>query len=100
MQPNTHPGTLTGGYPDPALNRLSTFFRIFAAIPILILIGTVSGAGGSGWSMDGHSAAWAGGAGGLLFAGPLLMLLFRRKYPRWWFDWNLQLQNFGVRVAA
>lgn len=42
----------------------------------------------------------AAGAGGLLFAGPLLMILFRRKYPRWWFDWNLELQRFSNRVAA
>jgi len=100
MQPNTYPVTLSVDYPDRPLNRLTTFFRLFVAIPILIVIGTVSGGGGSGWSTDNNSAAWAGGAGGLLFAGPLLMLLFRRKYPRWWFDWNLQLQNFGVRVAA
>jgi hypothetical protein len=30
--------------------------------------------------------------GGLLFLGPLLMILFRQKYPRWWFDWNLELR--------
>jgi hypothetical protein len=28
------------------------------------------------------------------------MIVFRRKYPRWWFDWNLELQRFGSRVAA
>jgi hypothetical protein len=40
------------------------------------------------------------GAGGLLFFGPLLLILFRQKYPRWWFDWNLELQRFGNRVGA
>ena len=40
------------------------------------------------------------GAGGLLFLGPLLMILFRQKYPRWWFDWNLELQRFGNRVGT
>jgi hypothetical protein len=35
------------------------------------------------------------GAGGLLFAGPLLMILFRQKYPRRWFDWNLELTRFS-----
>jgi hypothetical protein len=39
------------------------------------------------------------GAGGLLFFGPLLMILFRQKYPRWWFDWNLELQRFTNRVG-
>jgi hypothetical protein len=38
------------------------------------------------------------GAGGMLFAGPLLMIVFRQKYPRWWFDWNLELQRFETRV--
>jgi hypothetical protein len=37
------------------------------------------------------------GAGGLLFLGPLLMILFRQKSPRWWFDWNLELQRFVNR---
>jgi hypothetical protein len=36
----------------------------------------------------------------MLFLGPLLMILFRQKYPRWWFDWNLELQRFGTRVVA
>src|SRR5258707_854593 len=40
----------------------------------------------------------AAGAGGLLFFGPLLMILFRQKYPRWWFDWSLELQRFSSRV--
>ena len=38
-------------------------------------------------------------AGGLLFFGPPLMILFRQKYPRWWFDWNLELQRFTNRVG-
>jgi hypothetical protein len=40
------------------------------------------------------------GAGGLLVAGPLLMILFREKYPRWWFDFNLELLRFTNRVGA
>ncbi|MDQ3533185.1 MAG: DUF4389 domain-containing protein, partial [Actinomycetota bacterium] len=39
-------------------------------------------------------------AGGLLFFGPLLMILFRQKYPRWWFDFNLQLTRFTARVSS
>ena len=42
----------------------------------------------------------AAGAGGLLFFAPLLMILFRQKYPRWWFDWNLELLRFSNRVGA
>ena len=40
------------------------------------------------------------GAGGLLFFAPLLLILFRQKYPRWWFDWNLELQRFSNRVGV
>src|SRR5207247_244270 len=49
------------------------------------------------FSSHGSTHAFSG-AGGLLFLGPLLMILFRRKYPRWWFDWNLELQRFTNRV--
>jgi hypothetical protein len=48
-----------------------------------------------------HGATFiASGAGGLPFFGPLLMILFRKKYPRWRFDWNLELQRFINRVLA
>jgi Domain of unknown function (DUF4389) len=39
-------------------------------------------------------------AGGLLFLPVLLLILFRRKYPRWWFDWNLELLRFSNRVST
>jgi hypothetical protein len=61
------------------------------------VLGAVSGSS-VGWSQ--HSGAAMSGAGGMLFLGPLLMILFRRKYPRWWFDWNLELQRFTNRVVA
>ena len=99
MQQPTYPVQFSVDYPDRALNRLTTFFRIFVAIPILILLGTVSG-GSSQWTSDGRTMTVAAGAGGLLFLGPLLMIVFRQKYPRWWFDWNLELQRFGNRVVA
>jgi hypothetical protein len=35
-----------------------------------------------------------------LFLATLLMILFRQKYPRWWFDWNVALVKFGTRVAT
>jgi hypothetical protein len=95
--PSTYPVQLTVDYPDHPLNRLTSAFRIFVAIPILIVLGAVSGSS-LGWSQ--HSGAAMSGAGGMLFLGPLLMILFRRKYPRWWFDWNLELQRFTNRVVA
>jgi hypothetical protein len=86
-------------YPDRELNRLTTAFRIFVAIPILIVAGAVGGhestfsSGDQTWSV-------AAGAGGTLVLAPLLMILFRQKYPRWWFDWNLELLRFENRVGA
>jgi len=101
MPRTTYPVQFSVDYPDRALNRLTTAFRIFVAIPILIVLGTVSGGAGAGWySSHGRTFQLSAGAGGLLFAGPLLMILFRRKYPRWWFDWNLELQRFTNRVVA
>jgi hypothetical protein len=67
-------------YPDRPLNRLTTAFRIVVAVPILIVSGLVSD-GEIAWSSE--STAAATGAGGVLFLAPLLMIVFRRKYPRW-----------------
>jgi Domain of unknown function (DUF4389) len=71
--------------------------RIFTVIPIAIVLGTLSG-GGGGFGAGGARESFAAG-GGLLVVAPLLMILFRQKYPRWWFDWNLQLLRFGNRVG-
>ena len=99
MQPEPYPVTLSVDYPDRPLNRLTTFFRAFTAIPILIVLGTVAG-GTVQWGDGKHAGTVATGVGGLLFFGPLLMIVFRQKYPRWWFDWNLELQRFGIRTVA
>ena len=98
--PAEYPVHFAVEYPDRPLNRLTSFFRIFVIIPILIVLGTISG--GSSESTGSHSTMIHGGVatGGLLFLGPLLMILFRQKYPRWWFDWNLELQRFGNRVGT
>jgi Domain of unknown function (DUF4389) len=94
---DTYPVSFEVDYPDRDLNRLTTFFRIFTVIPIGIVLGTVSGgAYDYDWGKGGASTVVA--AGGILFLGPLLMILFREKYPRWWFDWNLNLQRFSNRV--
>ena len=89
-----YPLTFSVDYPDRPLNRVSTGFRIFAAIPILILIATI---GGGAWSLGAGTTLALGGSG-LLFIPPLLMILFRRKYPRWWYDWNLEFMRFSNRI--
>ncbi len=99
MDGRPYPVSFSVDYPDRALNRATTFFRIFTVIPIAIVLGTVAG-GTWEWSYPNGSRAVVAGAGGLLFFAPLLMIVFRQKYPRWWFDWNLELQRFGNRVWA
>ena len=99
QQQEEYPVRFTVDYPDRPLDRLTTGFRIFVVIPILIVLGTVSG-GGSWESSYDNTRTTTIAAGGLLFFGPLLMILFRQKYPRWWFDWNLELQRFGNRVGV
>jgi hypothetical protein len=81
------PATLEIDYPDGALDRLTTFFRPFTVIPIAIILSLLT-------------KATVVGSGGMVFLATVLMLLFRRKYPRWWFDWNLALTRFSTRVAA
>ena len=97
MNGTPYPVTFSADYPDRELNRMTSFFRIFTVIPIGIVLCTVAG-GTWSWSDYKGSSGAAAGAGGLLFFGPLLMILFRQKYPRWWFDWNLELQRFSNRV--
>jgi uncharacterized protein DUF4389 len=98
-QPLQYPVQLSIDYPDRDLNRVTTAFRIFTVIPIAIVLGAVAG-GSWEWTYPNGTTATAAGAGGVLFFGPLLMILFRQKYPRWWFDWNLELQRFATRVSV
>jgi hypothetical protein len=93
-----YPASLSVDYPDRQLDRLSSFFRIIAIIPIAIILGLLSGGSNSGSEGDKWAMQWA--SGGLIFLPVLLMVLFRQKYPRWWFDWNLALSRFSLRVVA
>jgi len=79
---NDYPVTFSVDYPDRPLNRVTSAFRIVTVIPIAIVISLLT-----------HGA-------GILFFPVLLLVLFREKYPRWWFDWNLQLQSLWNRVSA
>lgn len=94
-----HPVRLSVDYPDRPLNRLTTAFRIFTVIPIAIVMGTIGGYSSGGGYDSGDAETLVIGGTGLLFLPPLLMILFREKYPRWWFDWNLELLRFTNRVG-
>jgi hypothetical protein len=93
----TYPVQLFITYPERPLNRLTTALRLLVALPILVVLEAISG---GEIARGGGREAIVYGAGGALFAAPLLMIVFRQKYPRWWFDWNLELQRFGNRVIA
>ncbi len=87
-------------YPDRPLNRLTTFFRLFVAIPIAIVLVLVEGGYTTGYDYgEGHTVTFAA-AGGLLALPTLLMIVFRQRYPRWWFDWNRELMRFSARVGV
>ena len=80
-------------YLEEPRDRMSVFLRVIMIIPIAIVLAAVTG-------QSGGVPSFGGAAGGTLLLGPLLMIVFRRKYPRWWFDWNLALTRFTNRVTA
>src|ERR1700758_3669475 len=94
-----YPLTFAVDYPDRSLDRLSTAFRILTIIPIAILAGFLEG-GSFATNAGASGARYAAGGIGILVIPVALMLLFRKKYPRWWYDWNLQLTRFSNRIAV
>jgi len=84
VSPATYAVRLEIDYPDRPLNRVTSAFRLVLVVPILLLLALI---------------AW-GRSSGLLTVPVGLMVVFRRKYPRWWFDWHVQLQRFETRVCA
>ena len=98
-QSNGYPVRYSVDYPEGARNRLSALFRIILVIPILAVIALVSGYTSSG-DLEADEIMSPFFAGGVVWTATLLMLLFRKKYPRWWFNWNLELQRFTARVGA
>lgn len=100
-----YPATLDVDYQD-RLGRASTIFRIILIIPIAIILGilttgsqnvtqTVNGAG----EVVRTTTSSGVGIVGALFVVTVLMLLFQKRYPRWWFDFNLALMRFVNRVG-
>lgn len=87
-----YPLTFSVDYPDRELNRVTTGFRLILAIPLLILLLLFGRT-----QFGGHPL---GGAGLLLFLPVLALLVLRHKYPRWWFDFNLQLLRLETRINA
>ena len=97
---DTYPVTFEVEYPERSLDRLTTFFRLFTVIPIAIVMATITGFSTT-YNDVGDTTVTTTTAGiGLLFLPTLLMILFRQKYPRWWFDWNLNFQRFSNRIGV
>ncbi len=98
----TYPVTFTVDFPDRDLDRLTTAFRLIVAIPIAVVLTLLTGASlhyVTTSDATRETVTLATG-GGVLFLPLVLMILFRQKYPRWWFDWNLQVLRFSNRVSA
>ena len=92
---DVYPVRFSVEYPNRALDRLTSAFRIFMVIPIAIVLASIGG-----YSSYGGYSYYAGVGGAILFIPPLLMILFRQKYPRWWYEWNLEVLRFTNRVAV
>ena len=96
-----YPARLEIDYPEQ-LDRVSTALRIFWAIPILIIAALISAVGSSTAATESGETATqaAGGIAGGLFLATVLMILFRQVYPRWWFNFALELERLNARVGA
>ena len=92
-------------YQEEGRNRLTALVRIILAIPIVIVIMLIPVSFpipvsltalfvGIGDPTRVFLAAWG------LWLATMLMIVFRAKYPRWWFDWNLEVNRFSARVGA
>lgn len=90
-----YPVLLEIEYPDRELNRLTTLLRPLMVVPVAILLALLAGP-----VVHANSEDYSFASGGILFLPAALMIVFRHKYPLWWFDWNLELTRFNTRVIA
>ena len=96
---SSYPVQFDVDFPARPLNRLSTAFRAIAAIPIVVVLTLLTGQTlGNDRDLSTEQSLVIGGAA--VFVPLVLMLVFRQKYPRWWFDWNLNIMRFSNRVTA
>jgi hypothetical protein len=95
-------------YPE-RLDRLTTLFRLVWIIPITIILGLISEAGqtvtttvvlNQAGEVVRRTRDTAGGLASGLAIATALMIIFRQRYPRWWFDFARELTRFAYRVGA
>ena len=98
---NNYPANLSIDYPEKS-NKLTVLFRIFLIIPVFIvfclIVGKITYGSNSRHSLNYVSDLYYGA--GMVFIPTILMILFRKKYPRWWFEWNISLTKFAARVFS
>jgi len=84
------------------LNRLTTVFRLIWIIPIAIILSLLTASGNETVVSETgrHMRSTGGGIVGGLFVATMLMIVFRMRYPRWWFDFVRELARFSARVGA
>ena len=81
---------------------MTTAFRIVLVIPIAIVYGVLT-AGVTRTVYEEGAKTVSTTSGGIvigLFTATVLMIVFRQRYPRWWFDFALELARFGARIGA
>ena len=98
---DSYPASLDIDYPKQ-LDRFTTFFRILWSIPILVVLSVLTMSGGGHFTSEAGKEISSDGGGVLasLTAATALMIIFRQRYPRWWFDFALELNRFSTRVGA
>ncbi|MCV2395260.1 DUF4389 domain-containing protein [Actinotalea sp. M2MS4P-6] len=104
--PEPYPARLQVDYPE-RLDRVTSVFRFLWIIPIAIVLSALSATATSTYTVltetgevIKQTSQTGGGIAGGLFLATLIMIVFRQRYPRWWFDFALQFQRFSARVAA
>jgi hypothetical protein len=95
---DTYPIEFDVEYPDRKLNRLTSALRIFMALPIVLVLAAIGGVTMASTGADTTTVVASGS--GLLVLPPLLMIVFRGKYPRWWYDFSVELLRFQNRVGV
>jgi hypothetical protein len=96
-----YPASLEIDYPQK-LDRVSSFFRILWAIPAMTILLLLTASGDNSFMNETGKEMSSNGSGITmgLFAATALVILFRQRYPRWWFDFVLELNRFTTRVGA
>ncbi len=100
-QKDSYPASFDVDY-SPKLNRFTTLVRLLWSIPILVIMSLLTSSGDGQYMKEAGQQVSSSGGGIVagLFMATTLMILFRQRYPRWWYDFNLELNRFSARIGA